>query len=290
MSQSSSGANNDAAATRRIIKAKRPVKSDVPSTMSQSSSSSSSTANTDAAAEKEINKLIKDAARVFNETMDESRCKVRFSFDPMDVTFIAAKEILGPTKLLRYLKQNLQCHSDSMVDDDWDETYEQCTRLGQIFVPKNKPDYQKFDDDYEGKDPLDIGRVQSMCNRCFSVHNLGGIDNYADFWFGKEAEEYFGLNGLRRVINTGRVSGLRLNGRGGCLEPDRRHSGKYPLLCGNLTTVAGLLLDGHIWEMYWNILKNHYLDKKEVDEIEARAEELGKLRSSLSDSDSDSYY
>jgi len=220
----------------------------------------------------EINRLLNQAASTFNGGF---RCPIRCSFDQNDRSFLSVKKSLTPKKLFEYLER-FQCQSDLGVDDNYQETYEKCSRLGLVFVPQNKEGFEKYDAAYDGQDDLNYERVKKECIPCFNTRLQDSEENYADYWFGKEAENYFGLPGLCRVIDTGRVPNwsMPFNGRGGCLEPDRFHTGNHALLCGNLTTVASaFVVDGDIWKIYWSLIKKHCLTKEQVEEIEKNMED-----------------
>ena len=150
-------------------------------------------------------------------------------------------------------------------------TKKRTTSVRDFFMPKNKDQLEYFDEDYQGEDNIDVTKVVCECAPCYGVYLHQTEDDHGDMWFGKEAEEYFGLDGLRQTIDTGCPPGQPYcyNGQGGCLQPDTFHwrrGGEYALLPCNLTTVAlAFVTYGNIWEIYWSLIQKHHLEKAEKE-------------------------
>jgi len=199
----------------------------------------------EATASQEIDRLLAEAARDHNKCY---RTGIKFHFDPsQNASLISAKQNYGSPRLLECLL-HFKCQGDGRFDiDTGEQTYGDCKKLAIIFVPKEDCPHEGSDDDdeEEEEEPGDYQDPRPECPACYEFHADRDAIRYV--WSGRNAEHYYGLDGLQTIMKHG--------GRAfSILRP-------FPLcrhFAANQTTWAAMLLvRGDIWKIYWSLIQRH---------------------------------
>jgi hypothetical protein len=151
----------------------------------------------------------------------------------------------GAARLLEMLR-HFQCKGEAAVDDDGEETYGTCKRLGIIFMPNA-----------EDGEVADFENVSPECVPCYENHAESAMDGLYDenCWTGKDAAKYFNMSSLKDVLQKKRHPHLEPS-------PFGRGKGGAMLYAANqVTWGAQLVVDQNVWALYWSLIQKHVLDK-----------------------------